>query len=64
MDVSIIIATQNRCDQLDRCLAAVQGISSERDWELVIVDNGSPTRSRARARAGERARGRERERPQ
>jgi glycosyltransferase involved in cell wall biosynthesis len=41
MDVSIIIATQNRCDQLDRCLAAVQGISSERDWELVIVDNGS-----------------------
>ena len=41
MDVSIIIATHNRCDQLDRCLAAVQCISSAREWELVIVDNGS-----------------------
>src|SRR4051812_27727014 len=41
MDVSIIIATHNRCKQLDRCLAAVQGISSGREWELVVVDNGS-----------------------
>ena len=40
MDVSIIIATHNRCDQLDRCFAAVQCISSAREWELVIVDNG------------------------
>jgi glycosyltransferase involved in cell wall biosynthesis len=41
MDVSLIICTRNRCQQLARCLKAVHAISFERPWELIIVDNGS-----------------------
>ncbi len=41
MDVSLIICTRNRCQQLARCLSAVRCIAFERPWELIIVDNGS-----------------------
>jgi glycosyltransferase involved in cell wall biosynthesis len=40
-DVSIIIPTRNRADQLSRCLHHVGLIRSDRPWELVVVDNGS-----------------------
>ena len=40
-EVSLIISTRNRCQQLARCLDAIERIWSERDWELIIVDNGS-----------------------
>jgi len=41
MKISLIIATRNRCQQLGRCLAHVERLHCEYDWELVIVDNGS-----------------------
>jgi glycosyltransferase involved in cell wall biosynthesis len=41
MDVSLIICTRNRCEQLARCLQSLRRITFERSWELVIVDNGS-----------------------
>jgi glycosyltransferase involved in cell wall biosynthesis len=41
MDVSLIIATRNRCQQLARCLDSVGRIKFERPWELIVVDNGS-----------------------
>jgi cellulose synthase/poly-beta-1,6-N-acetylglucosamine synthase-like glycosyltransferase len=41
MDISLIISTRDRCQQLVRCLQAVQGITFERPWELIVVDNGS-----------------------
>jgi glycosyltransferase involved in cell wall biosynthesis len=41
MDVSLIICTRNRCRQLARCLDAVSRSEFERDWELIVVDNGS-----------------------
>jgi glycosyltransferase involved in cell wall biosynthesis len=41
MDISLIICTRNRCQQLGLCLEAVLRIKFKRDWELIIVDNGS-----------------------
>jgi glycosyltransferase involved in cell wall biosynthesis len=41
MDVSLIICTRDRCQQLARCLEAVRRIAFARPWELIIVDNGS-----------------------
>jgi cellulose synthase/poly-beta-1,6-N-acetylglucosamine synthase-like glycosyltransferase len=41
MDLSLIICTRNRCHQLARCLQSVDRIECERQWELIIVDNGS-----------------------
>ena len=41
MDVSLIIASRDRCRQLERCLGAVARLQFERPWELIIVDNGS-----------------------
>jgi GT2 family glycosyltransferase len=41
MDVSLIIATRDRCQQLACCLESVARIEFERRWELIIVDNGS-----------------------
>jgi GT2 family glycosyltransferase len=40
-DVSMVIPTRNRADQLSRCLQYVRLIQSDRPWELIIVDNGS-----------------------
>jgi len=41
MDISLIISTRNRCQQLGRCLQSVGNITFERPWELIVVDNGS-----------------------
>jgi glycosyltransferase involved in cell wall biosynthesis len=41
MDVSLIIATRNRCQQLACCLDSVRRIEFEWPWELIVVDNGS-----------------------
>jgi glycosyltransferase involved in cell wall biosynthesis len=41
MDISLIICTKDRCQQLARCLDAVQRIRFDRPWELIVVDNGS-----------------------
>lgn len=41
MDVSIIICTRNRAGQLRRALAALGAIETRRQWEAVIIDNGS-----------------------
>jgi glycosyltransferase involved in cell wall biosynthesis len=41
MDVSLIIASRDRCGQLQRCLDAVACLQFERPWELIVVDNGS-----------------------
>jgi glycosyltransferase involved in cell wall biosynthesis len=41
ISVSLIIATRDRCNQLVRCLQAIELITFERPWELIIVDNGS-----------------------
>ena len=39
-DVSLIICTRNRFEQLAPCLETVQRIEFERPWELIIVNNG------------------------
>jgi glycosyltransferase involved in cell wall biosynthesis len=49
-DISLIICTRNRGRRLTRCLDAVRQITSGRDWELVIVDNGSTDETSAVAR--------------
>jgi glycosyltransferase involved in cell wall biosynthesis len=41
MDVSLIISTRDRGEQLARCLRSLRAIVFERDWELIIVNNGS-----------------------
>jgi glycosyltransferase involved in cell wall biosynthesis len=41
MDVSLIIVTRDRCQQLARSLESVRRITFDRPWELIIVDNGS-----------------------
>lgn len=45
IDVSLIICSRNRCEQLARCLEAVARIRFPRSWELIIVDNGSVDRT-------------------
>jgi glycosyltransferase involved in cell wall biosynthesis len=40
-DLSLIICTRNRRQQLVRCFASLQHLTFERPWELIIVDNGS-----------------------
>ena len=42
MDLSLIICTWDRCNQLARCLEAVRRIRCERPWELI----GHPALSR------------------
>jgi glycosyltransferase involved in cell wall biosynthesis len=40
-DLSLIICTRNRCEQLVRCFETVRRIEFERPWELIVVNNGS-----------------------
>lgn len=47
MDFSIVISTRNRADRLPRCLEAIGRISSEKSFELVVVDNNSTDNTRA-----------------
>jgi len=41
MDLSLIICTRDRCEQLARCLHSLRALAFERPWELIVVDNGS-----------------------
>ena len=41
MDLSLIISTRDRCQQLARCLQSLRSLVFERPWELIVVDNGS-----------------------
>lgn len=41
MDLSLIIATFNRCDSLRRTLSCIEQQHVDADWELIIVDNRS-----------------------
>ncbi len=44
---SIVIATHNRPRQLAECLAALASLDYPRDrFEVIVVDDGSPTSSR------------------
>ncbi len=57
IDVSLIICSRNRCDQLARCLETVTRIRFPRSWELIIVDNGSVDRTPAVVREFSRTSG-------
>lgn len=40
-DLSLIVCSRNRAHQLNRCLEAISHIVCGRNWELIVVDNGS-----------------------
>ena len=39
--LSVVVCTRNRFNKLKRCVDALLSVTTARDWELVIVDNGS-----------------------
>jgi len=39
--LSVVVCTRDRCGKLKRCVDALLSVTAARDWELVIVDNGS-----------------------
>lgn len=39
--LSVVVCTRNRFSKLKRCVDALLSVTTARDWELVIVDNGS-----------------------
>ena len=41
MEISVVIATRNRAEQLGRCLESLSRLRYDHSFELVIVDNGS-----------------------
>ncbi len=41
MKISLVIATRNRREKLERCLAAVARLEYHDPWEVVVCDNGS-----------------------
>ena len=41
MDLSVVVCTRNRISKLKRCVEALTLVNTVRNWELVIVDNGS-----------------------
>jgi glycosyltransferase involved in cell wall biosynthesis len=41
MDISLVISTRNRASQLEQALDSYARLQYAREWELVIVDNGS-----------------------
>ncbi len=41
VDISLIICTKDRCNQLHRCLQTIRSLVFDRPWELILVDNGS-----------------------
>jgi GT2 family glycosyltransferase len=47
MDVSLIICTRDRHQQLARCFESLRCIEFDRPWELIIVDNGSTDQTAA-----------------
>jgi hypothetical protein len=49
MNVSLIIATRDRCQQLARCLTSLTRLEFDSSWEVILVDNGSTDRTAALA---------------
>ena len=47
MDLSVIIATFNRARDLDGTLASLSRLTTDRGWELIVVDNNSTDDTRA-----------------
>lgn len=45
MDVSVIICTRNRPEQLERCLASITADRSAAEAEVIVIDNGSTDRT-------------------
>ena len=41
MKLSVIVLNYNGAAVLGRCLAQVQAQAVDREWELMVVDNGS-----------------------
>jgi glucosyl-dolichyl phosphate glucuronosyltransferase len=41
LDVSVVIATHNRAEELRHTLESIKGIRTSRRWEIIVVDNGS-----------------------
>jgi glycosyltransferase involved in cell wall biosynthesis len=39
--ISVVVCTRNRVDSLRRCIQTLAASHTDREWELVIVDNGS-----------------------
>lgn len=39
--LSVVVCTLNRCSQLKRCVEALLSVSTDHEWEIVIVNNGS-----------------------
>src|SRR5947209_20444721 len=39
--ISVIVCTHNRVERLKRCIEALVSVHSDRDWELIVVDNNS-----------------------
>ena len=39
--LSVVVCTRSRFSKLKRCLDALLSVTTARDWELLIVDNGS-----------------------
>jgi GT2 family glycosyltransferase len=39
--ISVVVCTRNRFSKLERCVDALLSVTTARDWELVIFDNGS-----------------------
>jgi len=39
--ISVVVCTRNRVDSLRRCVQAFAAVSTNHEWELVVVDNGS-----------------------
>ncbi|MFH0794583.1 MAG: glycosyltransferase [bacterium] len=56
MRISVVVLTQNRLRSLQRCIARLDA-SAVRDWELVVVDNGSTDGTRAFLEEEKSARG-------
>src|SRR5579862_4543059 len=39
--LSVVVCTRNRLSKLKRCVDELLSVATARNWELVIVDNGS-----------------------
>ena len=39
--ISLVIATRNRAQQLNKCLSYVKELNTSTQWELIVVDNAS-----------------------
>lgn len=45
--ISLVVCTRNRARQLAACIESIAAIESDREWELILVDNGSTDETHA-----------------